>query len=166
LVVTGLDTSADQLRVARQRAGPLPTALVHGDAARLPFAAECFDLVASAFTHTDMDDFTVLAGEVRRVLQPNGRFVYVGLHPCFTGPFAEPARQDGALVIHPGYRQPGWRTSGPAVIEDGLTSRVGFHHLPLADVLNSVLEAGLRLHHVEEGGTREVPDWLAFVARC
>jgi SAM-dependent methyltransferase len=164
--VTGLDTSADQLRVARRRAGPLPTALVQGDGARLPFAAECFDLVASAFTHTDMDDFTVLAREIRRVLQPNGRFVYVGLHPCFTGPFAEPPRQDGALVIHPGYRQAGWRTSGPAVIEDGLTSRVGFHHLPLADVLNSVLEAGLRLHHVEEGGTREVPDWLAFVARC
>jgi SAM-dependent methyltransferase len=163
--VAGLDASTDQLRLARQRAGPLVTALVQGDAARLPFTASSFDLVASAFTHTDVDDFTALAREVRRVLQPHGRFVYVGLHPCFTGPFAEPPRQDGALVVHPGYRQAGWHTSGPAVIDAGLTSRVGFHHLPLAEVLNSVLEAGLRLHHVEEGGTREVPDCLAFVAR-
>jgi SAM-dependent methyltransferase len=163
--VAGLDASADQLRLARQQTGPLEIALVQGDAARLPFTADSFDLVASAFTHTDIDDFTALATEARRVLQPDGRFVYVGLHPCFTGPFAEPPREDGARVIHPGYRQAGWRTSGPGSVGGGLSSRVGFHHLPLADVLNSVLEAGLRLHHMEEDGSRELPECLAFVAR-
>jgi SAM-dependent methyltransferase len=163
--VVGVDASADQLRVAGQRAGPVLAALIQGDVAQLPFTAGSFHLVVSAFTHTDVEDFATLAREVRRVLQPDGRFVYVGLHPCFTGPFAEQPREDGACVIHPGYRQAGWRTRGPATVEGGLTGRVGFRHRPLAEVLNSVLETGLRLRHVEEAGTREVPELLALVAR-
>jgi ubiquinone/menaquinone biosynthesis C-methylase UbiE len=163
--VVGVDASADQLRVARQRARQQVAAIIQGDVGELPFAAQAFDLVVSAFTHTDVDDFATLAGEVHRVLQPGGRFVYVGLHPCFTGPFAEQPRQDGARVVHPGYQQAGWRTSGPGTVVGGLTDRVGFRHLPLADVLNNALDAGLRLHHVEEGGNRELPEWLALVAR-
>jgi len=162
--VVGVDAPADQLRVARQRAGRV-AALVRGDAARLPFPARSFALVVSAFTHTDVEDFAALAGEVRRVLELGGRFVYVGLHPCFTGPFAEQPRPDGARVVDPGYRQAGWRTSGPGSVGGGLTSRVGVRHLPLADLLNDVLGAGLRLTHLEEGGVRELPELLAFVAR-
>ena len=69
------------------------------------------DLVVSEFTHTDVDDFAVLAAETRRVLRPGGRFVYVGLHPCFTGPLAEQPRGDGTRVVHPGYRTVKWRSS-------------------------------------------------------
>jgi SAM-dependent methyltransferase len=162
--VVGVDASADQLRLARRRVRGVAT-LVQADAARLPFPASSFALVVSAFTHTDVEDFAAVAAETRRVLEPDGRFVYVGLHPCFTGPHAPPPRDDGARVIHPGYRQAGWRTSGPGVVEGGLTSRVGFRHLPLADLLNCVLGVDLRLTHVEEGGRGELPDWLAFIAR-
>jgi ubiquinone/menaquinone biosynthesis C-methylase UbiE len=84
--VVGVDASADQLRVARRRAGPVVAGLVRADAARLPFRAGSCPLVVSAFTHTDVDDFTNLAREARRVLEADGRFIYVGLHPCFTGP--------------------------------------------------------------------------------
>jgi ubiquinone/menaquinone biosynthesis C-methylase UbiE len=87
--VVGVDASADQLRVARRRSGPMVAGLVQADAARLPFPAGSYPLVVSAFTHTDVEDFTGLAREVRRMLEIDGRFVYVGLHPCFTGPFAE-----------------------------------------------------------------------------
>jgi ubiquinone/menaquinone biosynthesis C-methylase UbiE len=163
--VVGVDASADQLRVARQRARAQMAAIIQGDVGRLPFAGDAFDLVVSAFTHTDVDDFARLAAEVRRVLRPHGRFVYVGLHPCFTGVSAEQPREDGARVIHPEYRQAGWRTSGPGSVSGGLASRVGFRHLPLANLLNNMLEAGLRLEHVEEGGNRQLPEWLAFVAR-
>jgi SAM-dependent methyltransferase len=95
--VVGLDASADQLRVARHRPGPL-TALVRADAAGPPFVDGGLDLVVSEFTHTDVDDFAALAVEARRVLRSGGRFVYVGLHPCFTGPLAEQPRADGARV--------------------------------------------------------------------
>jgi SAM-dependent methyltransferase len=163
-LVVGVDASADQLRLASQRARRAAT-LVQADAARLPFPASSFALVVSAFTHSDVEDFAALAAEAGRVLEPGGRFIYVGLHPCFTGPFAPPPRADGARVIHPGYRQAGWRTSGPGAVEGGLTSRVGFHHRPLADLLNCVLGVDLRLTRVEEGGPGELPDWLAFIAR-
>jgi SAM-dependent methyltransferase len=72
---------------------------------------------------------------------------------------------DGAKVIHPDYRQAGWRTSGPGSSGVGLTSRVGFHHLPVADLLNCALEVDLRLTLVQEDGPGELPEWLAFVAR-
>jgi SAM-dependent methyltransferase len=163
--VIGVDASADQLRVARHRPGWLGTALVQADAAGLPFAAGAMDLVVSEFTHTDVDDFAALAAESRRVLRPGGRFVYVGLHPCFTGPFAEQPRADGARVVHPGYAQPGWQTGGPGSAVGGLTSRVGFRHLPVAGLLNGVLDAELRLCRVEEDGTSQLPEWLALVVQ-
>ncbi|HZD70067.1 MAG TPA: methyltransferase domain-containing protein [Actinomycetes bacterium] len=162
--VVGADLSGDQLAVARPRAGSSATALVRGDVAGLPFVDGAFDLVLSAFTHSDVDDFGALAREGRRVLRPAGRFVYVGLHPCFTGPFAEQPRADGARVVHPGYARAGWRTGGPGTVVGGLTGRVGFHQRPLADVLNSLLDADLRLLHVEEGGNAQLPEWLALVA--
>lgn len=111
--VVGVDASADQLRVAGRRAGPMVAGLVQADAVRLPFPTGSCPLVVSAFTHTDVEDFTGLAREARRVLAVDGRFVYVGLHPCFTGPFAEQPRADGARLVHPGYARPGWLTSGP-----------------------------------------------------
>jgi SAM-dependent methyltransferase len=163
--VVGVDASADQLRVARRRAGPVGAGLIRADAARLPFRAGSCPLVVSAFTHTDVDDFTNLAREARRVLEADGRFIYVGLHPCFTGPFAEQPRTDGARMVHPGYARPGWQTGGPGSVGGGLTSRVGFRHLPIARVLNDVLEAELRLCRVEEVGMSELPEWLALVAQ-
>jgi SAM-dependent methyltransferase len=163
--VVGVDASADQLRVARRRAGPVVAGLVQADAARLPFPAGSCPLVVSAFTHTDVEDFASLAREARRVLEIDGRFIYVGLHPCFTGPFAEQPQADGARVVHPGYAQPGWQTGGPGTVEGGLTSRVGFRHLPIGRVLNEVLEAELRLCRVEEAGMSRLPEWLALVAQ-
>jgi hypothetical protein len=90
----------------------------------------------------------------------------LGLHPCFTGPFAEQPRADGARVVHPGYARPGWRTGGPGSVAGGLTSRVGFRHLPIARALSDVLEADLRICHVEEAGTTELPEWLALLAQA
>jgi SAM-dependent methyltransferase len=128
--VVGLDASADQLRLAVLRPGPPGVALVQADATALPFPDGSLDLVVSAFTHTDVDDFDALAAEAHCVLRPTGRFVYVGLHPCFTGPFAEQPRPDGARVVHHGYRIPGRQSSGPGTVPGGLTTRVGFRTSP------------------------------------
>jgi len=80
-------------------------------------------------------------------------------------PFAERPRADGARVVHPGYARPGWQIGGPGSVGGGLTSRVGFRHLPIARVLNDVLQAELRLCRVEEAGMSELPEWLALVAQ-
>src|SRR5437588_12870355 len=55
--VTGVDISADQLRLAGERAAGREIELVQADAARLPFPDGCFDAAVSLFSHTDVDDF-------------------------------------------------------------------------------------------------------------
>jgi len=86
--VTGVDVSGDQLRVAKARGGDSAESLVRADASELPFADASFEAVVSLWTHTDFDDPEAVLAEVARVLDPGGRFVYVGTHPCFVGPAA------------------------------------------------------------------------------
>src|SRR5215218_1000864 len=70
----GVDESAAQLEIARERHPDVEFVLT--DAAALPFPAASFDAGVSTFTHTDMDDFAGAMAEVLRVLKPGARFVY------------------------------------------------------------------------------------------
>lgn len=79
--VVGVDLSGDQLRIARQRAGPPGAVLVAADATALPFADCSFDAVVSVLTHTDFDDPEAAFAEAARVLRTGGRLSYrVGVH--------------------------------------------------------------------------------------
>jgi SAM-dependent methyltransferase len=159
--VTGADLSGDQLRLARGRAAAGVADLVRADAARLPFHDGAFDAVAWLFTHTDLDDPAAAAAEAARVLRPGGRLVDVGTHPCFVTPFAErPA--DGPILLHPGYRARGWHAHGPG-FNAGIRPRVGVHHLPLADLVDALLGAGLRLRRLEEPDDHDYPYLLGLV---
>jgi SAM-dependent methyltransferase len=158
--VSGIDESEDQLRVARNR---LPTAeFVQADGTDLPFADGSFDVGFSTFTHTDFDDFSASVQEARRVLKPNGRFVYVGNHPCFVGPTQELV-ETRLLRLHPGYRRAGrWRSAeAPGTTPGGWREQLGsFVHLPLAQFLNAF--AGMTIVEVEElDDGREYPSAIA-----
>lgn len=114
------------------------------------------------FTHTDLDDPACAFAEVYRVLQPGGKFVYVGTHPCFVTPYVE--RKPGAdLVLHPGYRRRGWITSGPG-FGHGIRPRVGVYHQALADFLQAILTSGLMLTDIEEPGEEDFPILLSLAA--
>jgi SAM-dependent methyltransferase len=162
--VIGLDISADQLRLARERSAEL----VHADAVRLPFADASFDTVSATYLHTDVDDIATVFGEVERVLRPGGRFVYVGTHPCFVGQFVE-LQDERTKIIHPGYRDAGWHERSPYFREHGCGTRVGYRHVPLADLIGTLIAAGLRLTGIEEPQEAEpsgsdIPGMLALVA--
>ncbi len=156
--IVGTDVSADQLAVARERAEAAGADLVHADAARLPFPDASFDAVASLLTHTDFDNLGAVFGEVARVLRPAGRFAYVGIHPCFLSPTVE-RRSNEPHLLHPGYRRRGWWHEAPGFEygREGLRALVGVNHLPLADFLNAILDAGMPLDHVEEPGEEDYP---------
>jgi SAM-dependent methyltransferase len=146
--VTGIELSADQLEHARRRHPGLE--LVHGDATALPFPEASFDAAYSTFTHTDFDDFAGAVAEVRRVLRPGARFVYIGNHPCFVGASQEHAGS-GIPILHPGYRGPGRRVAAtaPGTSADGWRAQLGsFVHLPLGPFLTAF--AGLTLVAAEE----------------
>jgi SAM-dependent methyltransferase len=157
--VTGVDLSADQLRLARKRA-PAGIELIQADATALPFADGSFDAIACALLHTDVADFAAVCREAARVLKAGGRLAYVGIHPCFVGPFARnPPGEPPEL--HPGYRDTAWTTEG---FSDGIRRRTGARHVPLAELLNAFLDAGLRLDRVTEAADEEFPTRIGILA--
>ena len=79
----GFDISADQLRFARPRLA----AAVRADARRLPVPDASADAATGMYFHTDTEDFAAVVREVARCLRPGGRFAYLGVHPCYVGPF-------------------------------------------------------------------------------
>jgi SAM-dependent methyltransferase len=155
--VLGLDYSADQLRIARDR---LP--VVRADGRALPLPDGSVAVAASLLTHTDLDGFDRLVAECARILQPGGALVYVGVHPCFVSPFVEPV-PDGR-TLHPGYRSVGWQRRTPFT-GDAVRHRVGVHHLPLGELLTALAQPGLRLEQVVERGPNPLPDILAVRLR-
>jgi len=160
--VVGVDESAEQLRVATDRAGGIAEQLLRADAASMPFEDGSFDAVASMFLHTDVDDIASVFGEAARVLRSGGRLAYVGTHPCFVGHFIEPDRD--RWILHPGYAVAGWHRSGPG-LGDGVRGRVGVRQVPLAELLNALIGAGFVLDKVAEAGAADPPSLLGFVAR-
>ncbi len=149
----GLELSVDQLRIAAARSD----ALVRGDAERLPFRSGTFATVTSSWVSTDVDDFAAMMEEISRVLAPGGTFLFYGVHPCFNGPSVE-TLDDGSRLVHPTYREARRHTESPWWGVDGIRTRVGgMRHVPLADFINAIVDAGLRITRVAEPGDEAVP---------
>jgi SAM-dependent methyltransferase len=158
--VTGVDLSEDMLRRAQAKA----VQTVRADATALPFEDASFDAAVSIFTHTDVDDFAGLVGEVVRVLRPGAPFVYIGVHPCFVGPHSVYDVERHVPELHPGwYRLTGRYTEAPGIWRaSGVRIKVGASHLPLGLLLQTFLDAGLRLERIEEPAEREYGFGLGF----
>jgi SAM-dependent methyltransferase len=152
----GVDLSADQLRIAQRRADAVGAELVQGDATELPFADEEFDAVVQILVSTDIEPFERLVGEAARVLKAGGVFVHVGTHPCFVGPHSMLGEDEGRL-IGPGYRERRRQFDLPAYKPTGVRRRAGAVHVPLDDMLNGLVAAGLELELVVESQERDPP---------
>lgn len=164
--VVGTDVSTDQLRVAQELG--CETELVRADGHALPFRDGEFDAVISLFTHTDFDDFDGAMGEAARVLKLGGRFVYLGVHPCFGNPMLTRVTaervDDAVATLGPGYSTPGWRTLPFHPESDRIRARVGINHIPLSTLFNAIVGHGLVLDRVEEPGGDDPPIYLALRA--
>lgn len=157
----GLDVSEAQLELARGRGCEVEL----GRAESLPFEDESFAAAVSLWTHTDVDDWPRAVTEARRVVRPGGRFVYVGVHPCFVGPHSLFVEGRGVPQLHAGwYRRGGRYEDAPGISPTGLRAKVGAIHLPLAEFLQSFLAAGFTLEQIEEPGSRAYP--IAIALRC
>jgi len=159
--VVGVDIAEELLARARERGVEVVTA----DAAALPFADASFDAAVSMWTHTDVDDFDAVLGEVRRVLRPDGRLVYLGAHPSFVGPHSLFVGAEGVPQLHAGlYRLAGRYSEAPGVSPTGLRARVGATHLPLGVFIQAFVDAGFTLERIAEpeADERDFPYMLAL----
>lgn len=152
----GADLSAGMLTHATSR---LP--VIRASAEHLPFLDRSIPCVVAIMVHTDIPDYEAILSEAARVLEPDGVFVHVGVHPCFCGGFAD--RSDPqAVTIRRGYLDHNWTTA--SWTDQGLRDKVGASHLSLPALLHAFLDAGLRLEGFAEGGA-PVPTVLAIKAR-
>jgi ubiquinone/menaquinone biosynthesis C-methylase UbiE len=77
--VVGLDPSSELLRLARKRAtrAVIPVSLVRASAQSVPFADATFDGVAITWTLCSIPNPIAALIEMRRVLKPGGRLLFV-----------------------------------------------------------------------------------------
>lgn len=165
--VTGVDFSAASIDAARDiatRCG-LPADFVVSDVAGASTAcAERFDVVYTSIGVLPwLPDLSVWAREVSRLLRPGGLFFVRDAHPLLGA--VDPERTDGQLVLDRPYFFPG----RPARYDDGTTyadsdarlessTTFEWQH-PLAEIVQAVLEAGLRITSL--GEHRTIP-WRAL----
>lgn len=157
----GVELSADQLRLAAGRGG----CLVRGDAEHLPFRDSAFAMAVSSWTSTDVDHFDWMLTETARVLEPNGQFLFYGVHRCFNGPHVESGPDRSRGIVHTTYRAAERHSTSPWWGEDGIRVKAGgMRHLPLADFINAFIDAGLRIERLHEPDEEPVPYALVVKA--
>ncbi|HEU4426852.1 MAG TPA: methyltransferase domain-containing protein [Pilimelia sp.] len=155
-IPVGIDVSRGQLRHGVHR-----LLVAAGDAAALPVADRSVPAAVCVLAHTDVPDYEAVLREVARVLRPGGRFVHLGVHPCFVGAFADWSDRT-RLVIDERYADRSH--SFDAWCPTGVRARVGAWHVPLADLLNAVIGAGLRVARAAESGAGGVPEMFGLLA--
>jgi SAM-dependent methyltransferase len=150
----GVDLSVGQLRHARRR---MPIAVA--EAGALPVRSGTLAAVTAVLCHTDIDDYARTCQALSLALRRGGVFAHVGVHPCYVGAFAN-RTSSSEITITPGYWERDRRFEGPW---RGVRARVGARHIPLGELLETFIRAGLTIDRVIEAGS-PTPDILAV--RC
>lgn len=134
--VVGVDLSTAMLG----EAGTDHTALLAGaNALCLPFAAQSFDQVFSAFGAIPfIKDIRALYGEVARVLAPGGVFTFATNHPM-RWVFADDPTEAGLVAQIPYFARDYVETA-----EDGTATYAEFQHT-IADHINALSQSGFTI---------------------
>ncbi len=144
----GLDLSHRQLQHSRRidldRVEAVP--LVEATASQLPFAANTFDVVFSAFGALQfLADADLVCREAARVLKPGGRFAFSVTHPT-RWMFPDDPTEAGLTAS-----QDYWDRT-PYVEVDDATGEPAYveHHRTLGDWVRALDRAGFRLRDLVE----------------
>jgi SAM-dependent methyltransferase len=155
--VLGIERSATLARAAAT--GSPALAVAQADAARLPVADGCVDLVLASMSLLDMDDSDGAVTETARVLRPGGVFCFAIVHPF------DSARDSGAVsAVRIGLSRPylASRRYEDRFERNGLGITVVSMHRPLSVYTTALFRAGLVITDLREHGDQEIP-WLLVV---
>ncbi|MFD5096550.1 class I SAM-dependent methyltransferase [Amycolatopsis thailandensis] len=137
-IVTGFDSSAKMIELARKRLGADADLRVADMGKPLPFPDGAFDDVISALVLHYLEDWTAPLAEIRRVLKPGGRLILAVNHPIIY------------KLIHPEadyFETVKWSDD---YTFDGQEAVLTYWHRPLHAMTDAFTEAGFRTAVVSE----------------
>lgn len=144
--VVGLDPSLAQVTEASRRGGGV--CYLRAAATELPFGTASFDAVVACLVFEHIEAVDEALGEVGRVLEPGGRFLFFLNHPLLQAP------NSGWIDDHI-LEEQYWRI-GPYLVEDIRQEEIApgvvlpFVHRPLSRYVNAMADAGLVIDRMEE----------------
>jgi ubiquinone/menaquinone biosynthesis C-methylase UbiE len=158
--VTGFDSSANMLELARRRLGDTADLYLADLGSPLPFPGGTFDDAVAALVLHYLQDWTVPLAELRRVLKSGGRLIVAVDHP--TAVLVQ-AVQAG---MEPGYDYFATRKRCEEWTVHGETVQMSFWDRPLHAMTDAFTAAGFRVAVISEpapaaGAAELFPDILA-----
>jgi SAM-dependent methyltransferase len=141
-VITGLDSSAGMLELARRRLGPDADLRLADLGQPLPFGDGAFDDVVAALVLHYLEDWTAPLAELRRVLRPGGRLIVAVDHPFAVN-----------LMHREAGRKPDYFETYNHTAEwtmGGRTALMSFWHRPLHAMTDAFTAAGFRIAVISE----------------
>jgi SAM-dependent methyltransferase len=167
--VLGVDLSSSLIEVAQQRCEADNVSFRVDDARTLETIDDAsMDVVVSQMAMMDIADHVATFRAVRRVIDPDGLFVFSCLHPCFQSPTNIPESEEPFLRDEDG--QPmavlAWRYTSEGHFMsggDGVRGHMGSYHRMLSTYVNDLQDNGFRLERLEEPVWDGAPGVLARV---
>jgi SAM-dependent methyltransferase len=145
-LVVGVDASAAQLAVARERGGGVHYARGNADALPVPTAA--FDAAVACLVFEHIENVDGALAEVARCLAPGGIFLFLLNHPLLQVP-------GSGWIDDQVLGEQYWRV-GPYLVEDISLEEIApgvtlpFVHRPLSRYVNALAGLGLVLEQMDE----------------
>ncbi|WP_034272118.1 class I SAM-dependent methyltransferase [Actinospica robiniae] len=137
-IVTGIDSSAKMLELARKRLGEDADLQLADVAGPLPFPEGSFDDVVACLVLHYLEDWTEPLAELRRVLKPGGRLIVAVDHPVVQKLFN--SEFDYFAISR---RSEEWTIGGH-------TAQMSFWHRPLQAMTDAFTAAGFRISVISE----------------
>jgi ubiquinone/menaquinone biosynthesis C-methylase UbiE len=139
-IVTGFDSSAGMLALARRRLGD-DADLQLADLGRpLPFPDAAFDDVIASLVLHYLEDWTAPLAELRRVLKPGGRLIASVMHPIH-----------GTSLVRPGADYfATYQWSDENTTSSGQSYVLTYWHRPLPAMVSAFTTAGFRIAAIDE----------------
>jgi SAM-dependent methyltransferase len=148
----GIDASPS-LAAAARAADPA-MAIIRADAAALPLADGCADLVIAFMSLHDMDAMPDAVGEVARIIKPGGRFCAAIVHPINSAGKFEGNAPDAPFVIKGDYLKT--FAYADAVEREGRSMTFHSRHRSLESYFSILEESGFVVEALREP---EIPDY-------
>ena len=138
--VTGFDSSAGMLELARRRLGPDADLHLADLASTLPFPDGAFDDAIAALVLHYLEDWTGPLAELRRVLRPGGRLIASVDHPLQGHPLVRPGTDYWATFQY----------SVETTTSSGQSFVLTYWHRPLPAMISAFTTAGFRIAAIDE----------------